>query len=64
MKKNNKNNKGLVCHVHGDLVLVKILYCLSHKYDSIIQSMENIVLKHNTRVVLCFSKNTQSKCVT
>ena len=31
MEINNKNNKGLVCHVHGDLVLVKILYCLSHK---------------------------------
>ena len=28
------------------------------------QAIENIVLKHNTGVVLCFSKNTQSKCVT
>ena len=27
------------------------------------QPIENIVLKHNTGVFLCFSKNTRSKCV-
>ena len=30
-KLNMKNYKGLLCHIHGDLLFVKMVYCLSQR---------------------------------
>ena len=30
-KSNMKNYKGLVCHIDGDLLFVKMVYCLSQR---------------------------------
>ena len=69
-----KNFKGLVCHIHGDLLFVKMIYAYHKEHFNICikkfinfyllklqivhQPIENILLKHITRVVFCFSKNT------
>ena len=62
----------LLCHIYSELVFVKMFYCLldeMHKKNCMIRfyllkgkninnPIENILLKHNTEVILCFSKNT------